>query len=253
MPKKCAFCPKPADSGEHLWSAWICRLPPFNVKAVFRTKLARENQKLRQWVTKGFDRKEKEVCESCNNGWMSDLENFHAKPCMEGVILSANPTTISPECVVSMAIYAFKLAVIGDHMNTKKKPFFSSAIRQRFRRSLSLPSGIHVWIGCLGELDRNHAVYRMNYANSSAKVKNGIRLYTFTWGVGRLILQLAAIKFKNTRLRRFPPPSIFQSPLWNQYAIPMFPVTSDGIHWPPSQHLSGTILDEFTNRFARDP
>src|ERR1700674_2181928 len=241
MPIKCAFCTKPANSGEHLWSAWICALFE-GTEVLFRKQFATDTN-VATWKAIGFDKKANVLCRQCNMTWMSDLEGA-AKSCMQGMILSADRTEITPACIVTMASYAFKAAVIGDHMQRKKKPFFSFEARRHFRRSLSLPPGIQVWVGCISELDPHHAIYRMKYGYTSPKISHGYYLYTFTWGVGRLVIQLAALKTKSTRFRRDTPPPFAGHKFWDQYAIPIWPSDGSTVAWPPQQHLSYSLLDK---------
>lgn len=40
-----------------------------------------------EWVSERLDWKAKVVCEKCNNTWMSDIENNHAKPAVTDLIV----------------------------------------------------------------------------------------------------------------------------------------------------------------------
>lgn len=252
MPVKCAFCPKPADSGEHLWDAWICKLPPFQGKSYFREQIL-PNPQVREWRAARMDRKKKTVCEKCNNEWMSDIVNDHAKPCIERMILSDARAQLTPQCALSIAIFAFLKAVIGDHIFQERQRFFSIVARTKFRRLLLLPPNMQVWLGCIGALDPHNALFRMKYGYTHPNVKYGMEIYTFTWGVGRLAIQLASLKFKNPRLRNkrivpILPPHQF----WDQFAIPIWPSDGNAVVWPPRHHISNALLDKFSDRFARD-
>lgn len=254
MRRKCAFCPKPADSGEHLWDAWICRLPLFQGKhSYFREQLLPDPQ-IRQWRAARMDRKKKTVCEKCNNEWMSDIVNHHAKPCIERMIRSDCRIELTPKCVLSIAIFAFLKAVIGDHLSQSRQRFFSMTARSTFRRSLSLPPNMQVWLGCIGALDPHNAIFRMKYGYTNPNFKPSMEIYTFTWGVGRLAIQLASLKYKDTRLRnkRFVPILPRHQPFFEQFAIPIWPSEGNAVVWPPRNHLSNAFLDKFSNRFARD-
>jgi hypothetical protein len=200
-----------------------------------------------------MDRKKKTVCEKCNNEWMSDIVNDHAKPCVERMVLSNARVELTPKCVASIAIFAFLKAVIGDHLSQDRQRFFSMATRSKFRRSLSLPPNMQLWLGCIGAFDPHHAIFRMKYGYTNPNVKPSAEIYTFTWGVGRLAIQLASLKFKSTRLRnkRIPivPP---HQPFFDQFAIPIWPSDGAIVVWPPQHHLSNALLDKFSDRFARD-
>ena len=254
MALKCAFCPKSADSGEHLWDAWICRLPMFKNKPSYFREQILPNPQVRVWKAKNLDRKKKTVCEKCNNEWMSDVVNELVKPCIQSMIPSDSVTELSPECVRSIAIYAFLKAVVGDQLKPPNKAhFFSMAVRSYFRRTLLLPPNMQVWLGCIGVNDPHNAIFRMNYGHTAPKAPSGKYLYTFTLGVGRLVIQLASLKLKNPRFRRkivtlLPPDQFFDG---KAYSIPIWPPTGKNVVWPPLNHLSGPFLEAFTNRFAR--
>lgn len=250
MPVKCAFCPKPADSGEHIWDAWICELAPFKGKGIFNEQMT-PAQPVRSWKSAGMHRKKKTVCTTCNNEWMSDVVNDRAKPCTKDMILSDGPVELDLSCIVSISIFSFLKSVITDHAPEGQKPFFSIAQRYEFRRSLSLPR-IQVWIGCLAQDISYRSVCRMKYGfwNPRPKVGIGYRLYAFTWGVGRFFLQMLAFRSKSTSFRRAPVPLINQTPFWDQYAIPIWPAIGNTVLWPPPKHLGDSLINQFTNRFT---
>jgi hypothetical protein len=200
-----------------------------------------------------MDRKKKTVCEKCNNEWMSDIVNDHAKLCMERMIISDARIELTPKCVVSIAIYAFLKAVIADQLSQDRQRFFPMAVRTKFRRSRSLPPNMQLWLGCIGAFDPHNALFRMKYGYTHPNVKPSMEIYTFTWGVGRLVIQLASIKFKNPRLRnrRIVPILPPHQPFFDQFAVPIWPSDGNAVVWPPQHHLSNSLLDKFGNRFAQ--
>lgn len=199
-----------------------------------------------------MDRKKKTVCEKCNNEWMSDVVNLHAKPCIEQMILSDAPVHLTTTCIVSISKFAFMKAVIGDHLSQERPRFFSMAVRGQFRRRLSLPPNMQVWLGCIGALDPHNATFRMQYGYTHPHVKPRAEMYTFTWGVGRLAIQLASLKFKNPRLRNKQIPALPRhQPNFEDFAIPIWPDYGNPIvMWPPPKHLSDALFDKFGNRFV---
>ena len=102
---------------------------------------------VRRWSATTINLKAPVVCGPCNNGWMSDLENDHAKPVMQDMILHGAPRMLQPSDIASIAAFAFKTTVVTDHMHPRRKPFFSSATRYRFAASLAIPDGVQMWIG----------------------------------------------------------------------------------------------------------
>src|ERR1700760_4060155 len=101
----CLFCPKVATlTGEHIWSEWMSDLLP-GERHLFRRQFAGDPN-VRTWESNSVNVKAHVVCETCNNGWMSDLESQHAKPAMQELILSDKPVNLTAERIRSIAIFA---------------------------------------------------------------------------------------------------------------------------------------------------
>src|SRR4029077_12013001 len=90
----------------------------------------------------------KVVCTPCNNNWMSDLENDHARPAMQDLHLGNNSATLGPTEVAALSAYAFKTTVVANHKTLRRPVFFSAGERFKFRTTLSIPSGIQIWLAC---------------------------------------------------------------------------------------------------------
>ena len=88
MAKQCLFCPNPVDSAEHLWSKWILEelkpAEPIHVRFGRTISAPVDNPEVRI----------KCVCQKCNNGWMSDIENDN-KPHMLAM-LHGRQTLLTP-------------------------------------------------------------------------------------------------------------------------------------------------------------
>jgi len=239
-------------SGEHLWSHWIGKeLKEFGVARFRHTLQPLDDPTTFSWESRELDLTAKVVCKRCNETWMSDLESTHAKPSMEQMIVGKAPVTLTAPQIVSISAFAFKSAVIGDHMSRKRPPFFSPESRRRFARSLAIPSAVYVWIGCLSGDDPLHAIFRVQYGKAPPGTLNPFRLYTFTWGVGRFFLQLLAWHWTRGRLRRTVVPELIQNELWNPFSVPIWPSPPLSLQWPPSGHLSDTQMNQFSNRWKQ--
>ena len=65
----------------------------------------------------GLDLTANVVCKPCNEGWMSDIESKYAQPAMEALIIGGKTDfTISKARAKAIALFAFKTAVVIDHM-----------------------------------------------------------------------------------------------------------------------------------------
>src|ERR1017187_10244882 len=111
--KECAFCEHTGKlSAEHIASDWMKDLFPGRRTAWF---FNRETGVRKNFDSDSMDWTAKVVCESCNNGWMSDIESHHAKPALTPLITGEMDIPINLERAQSMALFAFKTAVILDH------------------------------------------------------------------------------------------------------------------------------------------
>src|SRR5882672_4728774 len=107
MPKECAFCPATAKmTAEHVWSDWMNAL--FPGEKIFRNQTDLENEIV--WSGSELDWTVKVVCEDCNTGWMSRMEEFHAKPSMSDLIVGKLDIPIPQSRANSIALFAFKTA-----------------------------------------------------------------------------------------------------------------------------------------------
>ncbi len=256
MPR-CAFCLRTATlTGEHLWSEWMGDLLP-QERYIFAKQFAGDPV-VKIWESKEMNAKAKVVCENCNNGWMSDLENEHAKPAMRDLIVSDSPDQLGPERIYSITVFAYKAALIGHLLQRKVSPFFPASVftfrnLRRFADKLALPTGIQVWVGCIGVDDPRHGVFRMRYSKTPSGATNGFKLYICTFGLGRFVLQLVASEWTNGRQRRLSFPMLTQDPVWNGCAFQVWPMPPRGlvVDWPPVQHISGGRMDDFSDRWKR--
>jgi hypothetical protein len=252
----CVFCSGEAKlTGEHIWSEWMGDLFP-QQRHIFRRQFAGEP--FTTWESKNMDVKAKIVCKPCNSGWMSDLENQHAKPAMQELILSDAPVALAPERIYSITVFAFKAAVIGHYMQRRKSRFWPSSVFapaniRSFVSSLKIPLGVQLWIGCIASDDLRNGVFRLRYSKTPSGATKGFRLYVCTFGLGRFIWQLVASEWTNGRLRRASVPTLTQAREWNPVSIPVWPMPRSGIYagWPPFQHLRADLMDAFSDRWQR--
>jgi hypothetical protein len=246
MPE-CAFCPNPAvtKGGEHLWSDWMSKTLPFKYK-VLRFD---EDGKAQQFLKKSLNMKAPVVCEKCNNTWMSNIENKHAKPAMEGLMLSDKLTRLSPDRLNSIAIFAFKTAVIADHYSIPpREPFFSQSSRYAFANSLTIPRGVQMWISAFQE--GTHGMFRGMYHESPANITGSFELYSCTFGAGYFLFQVVASRWLNNRHLLGPFPFVTQGRFWNKFSIPFWPPPGDSILWPPRKQFNLRWASRYSHQWA---
>ncbi|MGE0406488.1 MAG: hypothetical protein AB7O65_09320 [Candidatus Korobacteraceae bacterium] len=191
------------------------------------------------WIAPELNRTAKVVCEQCNNGWMNDIENFHAKPSMSDLAKWVGDVPISQSRANSIALFAFKSAVVIDHICRNRPPFFDRSIRHRFRTHLRIPPMASMWLTGLVPGANGHI--QTWYYESTSPPPNNLKLYVLTYSIGHLVIQVTAAK--DHGFRRFVPRSEY-------LAVPFFPKLEEGFVWPPSPCLnSAAEFDQFAARW----
>jgi hypothetical protein len=236
----CAFCPNAAESGEHLWSAWMGSL----LRAT--SYQFRDGKRSKVFQKKSLNQKVTVVCRKCNSGWMSDLENKHAKPAMADIIHKGRDTFLTVREIVSISTFAFKHAVVADHADFDREPFFAAEARHSFRASLTIPPGVQMWIGRFGS---RKGIFRGLYHGVDSSPVGGFKFYAFTYVAGFLALQVVAKVGIGEHKEHIELGTIVQHRAWNSFAIPLWPSDGHAIHWPPPRDLNNKIIDQFANRF----
>jgi hypothetical protein len=244
---KCAFCTRDADSGEHIFSEWMVKLLPPDVQWQVRDRI--ESGEYVTYQKKKINLRAKVVCQLCNNRWMSVLESDHVKPAVGELLLGNKTATFHAKEIAAISTFAFKTTVVANHRKLREPPFFASADRFRFRKSLTIPDGVQVWIACrksihyngmwvskLGKLDRKHRL--------------GFRYYTCTWNFQNFVLQTLCGKWEDKRRRKsvsFPP--LAQHDHWNNASVQIWPPTGNSIDWPPPLYIGDDTFKAFSDRW----
>lgn len=118
--------------------------------ATFR-KIHMDGSTIKQWRAPELNLKSNVVCATCNNGWMSDIENLYAKPAMADLILGKRVGAISRKRARGISLFAFKTAVVANHSLPESELFFDQADRYAFRESFKkgsfrIPPDIAMWL-----------------------------------------------------------------------------------------------------------
>lgn len=248
--KKCAFCDAPAvlRGGEHIWSAWMTRLIPRGHKLSVR-------ERSQQGIIRTYDRKILDlrlpvVCQSCNNGWMSELENDIAKPAMCDLIEGNNPKEITVEMQSAIAIFAFKSLIIADHMNRHAPPSFSRELRHRFRMSLQIPTRTHMWLAPFHGVKLWNGVFRSRYHDGIVGGIPGWSWHVLTYGFGEMVFQVVSwSNSKHPHLRHVPlPVTVTEDSKFS--AVQFWPTDGKSIPWPRYPGLGDHLLKDFCERWV---
>lgn len=210
-----------------------------------------KRQVIKSWATGSIDLKANVVCKPCNEGWMSDIESQLAKPTMKDMIVKSYPRSLLPGGAHAIAIFAFKTAVIADHMRTSKEGlFFSTSVRRAFMKSRAIPPGVQVWLSSIQSGSEWYGFLRTQYLSTDKGRGKNFRWYVMTYAVGHLVIQTVCSRWiKRGTQRRAPIPAMRQDPMFDPVAIPIWPIKTIPV-WPPPQYWTRKTIDDHHDRWA---
>lgn len=146
----CIFCDASGPmSHEHVFPAWMRELFPEMDQVDYQRRLenlmeggpAEEDR----WTAGVFTQTVRDVCEGCNNGWMSDLEAA-AKPLLSGP-MTDQPRSYSIIEQHEVATWAVKTVLVAVRAAPGSQEIAPPEMHREFaRRRSPLPNSI-VWIG----------------------------------------------------------------------------------------------------------
>ena len=141
----CAFCPETANlTGEHMFADWIDRILTTTTSHYVFTDTDPKSGAIRKWRGRHLNRKFNAVCDRCNNGWMSDIDNA-ARDTLKDVIRYRAPVSFLRRGLESIAAFTLKNAFVADYMHDQ--PFFGLQARNRFKEHRQFPLGVYMWLG----------------------------------------------------------------------------------------------------------
>jgi hypothetical protein len=191
------------------------------------------------------------VCEQCNNTWMSDVTN-RVKQAFSGMIIDGERVSLAPPDASLLAAFVFMKSVVADHATRRDDPFFTRAVREKFRASLAIPAEVQMWIAAYqGDSRYSGRCTTAILTPTSPGPIDGIEFYIFTYVVGRLVVQTHASRWTRIDQRARPLPDVTPGGNWSAAAVPFWPDNGIPVNWPPPKYLGDkdNIIERFINRF----
>lgn len=208
----------------------------FPISSVTFRQMRMDGSTIKQWPAPELNMKTKVVCDACNNGWMSRLENDYAKPAMKDLIQGNRLQAIGKKRAYGLSLFAFKTAVIANRSLPEAEFFFDSVDRYTFRRSLSIPPDISMWLvgmepfagGGIGSFNVHFGTY--------------LSLNICSFWVGQLGFQVVSAKSSG-------PQKVESLPTPPNLTIRFHPHLEPNLRWPRPKVLSVDAFHDFTNRW----
>jgi hypothetical protein len=184
--------------------------------------------------------KAKVVCGTCNNGWMSEIET-HAKPAMTDLIVGEIDVPISGPRARDIARFAFKSAVVVDHMK-RGRVFhsFPRPARHQFKQKLEIPLNVRMWFAPFLPKGAGR-ILSFYYGFTEPK---RFELYVCTYCVGHFAFQVLTEQSSASSMILYPVPG------FELAAAPFSPHIDEKFTWPPRAALSSVAeLELFASRW----
>jgi hypothetical protein len=183
---ECIFCGGSPLSKEHIWADWLQDyIPRTFTKTAHNVSIVAESQseKFKGKVNRPGDphsQRLRVVCESCNNGWMSDIQN-RVKENLSKLVLG-QPADFSPGARLLLANWAVMFTYIWEQAEPKLITS-SQEERRSFMNGLAPPPGWAVWIGSYsGSKWRGRSWRRSGYIEGLGQERVPVQSTTFTPG-----------------------------------------------------------------------
>lgn len=242
--RTCIFCHKKASTKEDAWPLWL--MDQFPTSRTSYMDAERGGQKLGSWPVAKPKLPVKWICATCNNGWMSSLEN-KAKPILES-ILNDKLNIIDALCQSTLARWAVKTAIVLECLNPDRTMFYSDVERQLMGAAQSLPPRTSVWIAkCINQPNIYSAARDLRTTHDD----NGIHAYATTMAFGSLAFQIISIKTPATIPENVTLTYDVTEGPWGQTLLQVWPSIQESMEWPAHYGLNSELgLDALTERLS---
>jgi hypothetical protein len=209
----------------------------FPISHVTFRKILMDGSVVGHWPAPKLNMKTKVVCEPCNIGWMSRLENNYAKPAMTDLILGKRLETIGKKRAYGLSLFAFKPAVIANRSLPESEFFFDTSERYAFRNSLTIPPDVAMWLVGM------EPVMGGGIGSFNVRFEPDISLNVCSFWIGQLGFQVVSAKSRG-------PNKIESLPTPPNLTVLFHPIVESNVRWPRPRVLSIKAFNDFGNRWT---
>lgn len=237
----CGFCHNTDVTQEHIWADWL-RKVILDSRAqggmkTFRAEIERAGK------TVSFPKSDLEMtvgmpCGSCNNGWMSELENT-VRPFMTDMVHRGERLLLSEARQRALVHWAVKTAMVYEFTGHAKEPkYFTAEERRAFRETRAIPSNLWIWLGRYDGVLPVHSLQLRGNTRDAAPT-----VYSLTFTANFLALQVFAHRDSADDLARYPRATR------SERIMQLHPTTGTWIKWPPPITIDDDALAVLDHRF----
>ena len=147
-PGKCIFCNKGKLTKEHMYADWLRNFIPREMRDhriyFSSVDIDRLNESTQRLTGDPHSRRIRCVCKTCNNRWMSKLQE-DTKPILTP-ILKGEATSLHRNAQRQLATWVTMTVMVAEFIN-QDQVAVSSEERQRFFDTVQPPRHWRIWIG----------------------------------------------------------------------------------------------------------
>lgn len=222
----CIFCNNESGSEEHIWPAWVHRYKKFG-------PLKMQEGTGPQVIADDPEQTVDTVCHTCNNTWMSQLEEKNI-PSLKSMV-DGKPIEIDPGRQRLLREWAVKTAIINDSTKVRNgiSMFYTQAERTAMRERRVIPSQTRIWLGRIDE-DWHIGIHSTDFTITNGA---GLRLGEGTVSTIYMSCFLVQVVTEHIKPEYAHPefPGVYpKSRNWDQKLIQTWPTVSKKVFWPPS-------------------
>jgi hypothetical protein len=243
--RRCIFCGHDVLTKEDIWPQWIIKLLKKHPDEIVPMRAKRHTDPLTKWLKMGNRALEfNGVCQNCNNGWMSTLED-DTSPIVTPMIIDEAVTLDSLQRF-KLAQWTMKCAMLFEFMDGGGR-FYTQEDRSQFQATL-VPRGdfLDIWLchysGTIFRAATDHRVVQLK--GSSGRPYQG---HIMTMVFGHLVIQILNIKCLEVD-DITPGIKVRTDGEWTDTIVNIDPAISL-VQWPPKLSLDDSQLNAFSSRF----
>jgi hypothetical protein len=245
----CLFC---QQSGllekEHAYPDWVLNLLPGEKVGTSYYVSSKLPNMVRTWVTKEHTGVTvKAVCQTCNQGWMSRLEE-RAKTVLSPLLLGKGGRDLTGQDAALIVAWALKTSVVFDAASHRQHSMaFTPANRRHLMETLQPDPSLHASVFLaqyIGAREMHSDSYRLSITSDpSLPVESLNRLYCRTMVFGRLAVQVIVRRIVEDTdwptIDRF----------WLAAHLDISRPIDGSVHWPPTVPLDDQRFLDFRDRW----
>lgn len=242
--RQCLFCSNRGNSLEHVWPRWICE--HFRVQSPNLVVSKRIGRPTVSWLAYQPELTTRFVCQRCNNGWMSRLEQ-QAQPYVQSLVLGEN-SFLNTAAQSFIALWAVKIAMVLDGLAGANERTYTAHERAQLRALSFIPRKTNVWLATSGDPEVFMSSRNRHFTQAPSAAPSAVAT---TIVLSRLVLQVLTVRLpldltEETRLsinvRRAP---------WQDVTVQIWPAATPAVTWPTHLGISGVDgLNLFAARFG---